>query len=82
VPGELSQELPMPAHFEQAGQLVTEEVVAEKFSCGPDLDEHLSSIRAYVDAGYDEVYVSQIGEGTGEEFFTWAGKELLPALRS
>jgi G6PDH family F420-dependent oxidoreductase len=81
VPGELSQELPMPAHFEQAGELVTEEMVSEKFSCGPDLGEHLESFRAYVDAGYDEVYVSQIG-GPGADYFRWAEQELLPALRS
>ena len=81
VPGELSQELPMPAHFEQAGQLVTEEMVAAKFSCGPDLDKHVSSFRDYVDAGYDEIYVSQIG-GAGQDYFRWGEQELLPALRS
>ncbi|MFP5321252.1 MAG: LLM class F420-dependent oxidoreductase [Acidimicrobiia bacterium] len=80
VPGELSQELPMPAHFEQAGQLVTKEMVGEKYSCGPDLDEHLGSFRSYAEAGYDEIYVSQIG-GAGEDYFRWAEEELLPALR-
>jgi G6PDH family F420-dependent oxidoreductase len=80
VPGELSQELPMPAHFEQAGQLVTEEMVSEKFSCGPDLDEHLESFQSYRDAGYDELYVSQIGTAD-EDYFRWAEQELLPALR-
>jgi len=80
VPGELSQELPMPAHFEQAGQLVTEEMISEKYSCGPDLDEHVASFREYEEAGYDEVYVSQIGEA-GEDYFRWAEGELLPALR-
>lgn len=80
VPGELSQELPMPAHFEQAGELVTEEMVSEKFSHGPDLDEHLESFQSYRDAGYDELYVSQIG-GAGEDYFRWAEQELLPALR-
>jgi G6PDH family F420-dependent oxidoreductase len=80
VPGELSQELPMPAHFEQAGQLVTKEMVSEKYSCGPALDEHLESFRSYAEAGYDEIYVSQIG-GAGDDYFRWAEEELLPALR-
>ena len=35
IPGEASQEFPMPAHFEQASQLVTEQMVAESISCGP-----------------------------------------------
>ena len=80
VPGESSQELPMPAHFEQAGALVTEDMVGEKFACGPDLQEHLDSLTAYREAGYDEIFVSQIGE-TSEEFFRFATDELLPALR-
>lgn len=62
IPGELSQELPVPAHFEQASQHVTPEMVAAKISCGPDPQRHADSIRRYLDAGYDEVYVTQIGE--------------------
>jgi G6PDH family F420-dependent oxidoreductase len=80
VPGESSQELPMPAHFEQAGALVTEDMVAEKFACGPDLQEHLGSLTEYQEAGYDEIFVSQIGP-TSEGFFRFAAHELLPALR-
>ena len=70
----------MPAHFEQAGALVTEEMVSEKFACGPDLDEHLASIAEFDEAGYDEIFVSQIGE-TSEGFFRFAREDLLPALR-
>lgn len=62
VPGELSQELPMPAHFEQAAQNVSEEMVAEKIPCGPDPERHVAAFRQYLDAGFDEVYVSQIGD--------------------
>jgi G6PDH family F420-dependent oxidoreductase len=80
VPGESAQELPMPAHFEQAGALVDEEMVSEKFACGPDLDEHLGSLTEYRDAGYDELYVSQIGPTSGG-FFQFAEQELLPAVR-
>jgi hypothetical protein len=32
LPGQLNQELPMPAHFEQAASLVTEDLVAEQMS--------------------------------------------------
>ena len=81
VPGEAAQELPMPAHFEQAGSIVTVEQVAEKYSCGPDVDAHVESFRAYESAGYDEVYAAQIG-GAGKDFFRFAADELLPRLRS
>ena len=59
--GELSQELPMPAHFEQASAKVTPDDVAESITCGPDPEKHASAIREYLDAGFDEVYVSQVG---------------------
>jgi G6PDH family F420-dependent oxidoreductase len=81
VPGELSQELPTPAHFEQAAQNVTEDMVADKIACGPDPERHLSAIRQYIDAGYDEIYVSQIGDDqTG--FFDFFARELRPRLES
>ena len=47
VPGELSQVLPTPRHFEQASQLVTEEMTAKAFVCGNDPDAHLEMIDKY-----------------------------------
>ena len=61
LPGELAQILPTPSHFEQAVELVTEDAIAEQIPCGPDLDRHIEALRAYEDAGFDEVYVQQIG---------------------
>lgn len=61
VPGQLSQELPMPAHFQQASSLVTEDQIGEIFACGPDPERHIAAIRPFLEAGFDEVYVSQIG---------------------
>jgi hypothetical protein len=62
LPGQLGQELPTPAHFEQASQLVTEEMVAEAFPCGPDPERHVAAIRQYLDAGYEVVHVQQMGK--------------------
>jgi G6PDH family F420-dependent oxidoreductase len=62
VPGELSQELPMPAHFEQAAQTVTPEMVTAKIACGPDPARFVSAFEQYLEAGFDQIYVSQIGE--------------------
>jgi coenzyme F420-dependent glucose-6-phosphate dehydrogenase len=79
VPGELSQELPLPRHFEQAAELVTPEALAEKLPLGPDAERHLDAIRAYVDAGFDHVYVHQIGPDQ-EGFFRFYEREVLPKL--
>ncbi len=73
LPGELAQILPTPAHFEQASQL------AQDTPCGPDVDRHVEAIKAYEQAGFDELYVNQIGAGQ-DAFFEAYRDEVLPRL--
>lgn len=80
LPGELSQELPTPAHFEQASQLVTEDKIAEFIVCGNDPQRHLEQIHKYIDAGFDHIYIHQIGPDQ-EGFFNFYGEQILPRLR-
>jgi G6PDH family F420-dependent oxidoreductase len=80
LPGELAQVLPTPRHFEQATQLVNEEMMDGSFALGPDAEKHLQQLESYVDAGYDEVYVQQIGSEQ-EGFFRFYETEILPKLR-
>ena len=80
LPGELSQELPTPAHFEQAAQLVTEDAVAEAIVCGPDPERHVAELRSYVEAGFDHVYVHQVGPDQ-EGFLDFYRREVLPRFR-
>lgn len=54
VPGELSQELAMPAHFEQVAEIVTEEDATKSLPCGPDPEVHADSLRQFAEAGFDE----------------------------
>jgi G6PDH family F420-dependent oxidoreductase len=77
LPGELAQVLPDPEHFQQAVELITEEMVAEAVPCGPDLERHVAALQEYADAGVDELYVQQIGGGH-EEFFAAYAREVLP----
>jgi G6PDH family F420-dependent oxidoreductase len=77
LPGELSQVLPTPTHFEQASELVTPDMVAGTVPCGDDPKRHLESLRQYVDAGFDEVYVQQIGPDQDAFFDGWA-RHVLP----
>jgi G6PDH family F420-dependent oxidoreductase len=79
VPGQLSQDLQTPEHFEMATDLVTPEMIGEKIPCGPDPEKHASVIRKYVDAGYDEIYVAQVGPNQ-EGFFDFYCRELAPLL--
>jgi G6PDH family F420-dependent oxidoreductase len=75
LPGELAQVIPTPAHFEQAAELVTEEMVS--VPVGPDIDAHVASLQEYVDAGVDELFVQQIGPNQDAFFEDWA-PEVLP----
>lgn len=77
LPGELAQVLPTPEHFEQACELVTEDMVAEVVPCGPDLERQIESFQRYADAGFDELYVQQIGLAD-ERFFEVYANEVLP----
>ncbi|HEX3795899.1 MAG TPA: TIGR03557 family F420-dependent LLM class oxidoreductase [Acidimicrobiales bacterium] len=77
--GQLSQELPMPAHFESAASNVTEDTVADAIACGPDPERHIKAITEYLDAGFDEVYVNQIGPDQAG-FFDFFSRDVLPRL--
>jgi G6PDH family F420-dependent oxidoreductase len=59
--GELGQELPMPAHFEQACATLRPQDVAEKVVCGPDPEPYRAAIDEYANAGFDHVYLHQVG---------------------
>jgi G6PDH family F420-dependent oxidoreductase len=77
LPGELAQVLPTPAHFEQAVELVTEEMIGESVPCGPDIERHVAALKEFEEAGFDELYVQQIGS-RHEEFFEVFAREVLP----
>ena len=77
VPGELSQVLPSPKHFEQAAQLVTQDKMTDAFVCGNDPQAHLDMIAQYAEAGFDEVYVGNTGPNSQGLFDLYA-EHVLP----
>ncbi|HEV2633524.1 MAG TPA: TIGR03557 family F420-dependent LLM class oxidoreductase [Actinocrinis sp.] len=79
LPGELAQVLPQPRHFEQASELVDRDMVADAIVCGDDVDAHLKQLKAFIDAGYDEIYVNQIGPDQ-RGFFDFYAAEILPQI--
>ena len=85
LPGELSQILPSPRHFEQASELVTRDSTAQSIAYGNDVKRHVDAFRPYAEAGIDVVHISQMG-GRGEQtstigFFEFYRDEVLPRLR-
>jgi G6PDH family F420-dependent oxidoreductase len=77
--GELAQELPTPAMFEQAVELVTEDMAVKGKALGPDPERYVTSIEEYVDAGFTELYVQQIGPDQ-EGFLRFWTSEVAPRL--
>jgi coenzyme F420-dependent glucose-6-phosphate dehydrogenase len=75
--GEMTQELPQPAHFEQAAELLSEDDMAEVVACGPDPERHVEMIQKYLDVGCDHVYFHQIGPDQ-DGFFEFYESEVLP----
>ena len=47
--------------------------------CGADPEKHLEALRKYADAGYDHVWVHQIGPEQ-EGFFRFYEQEIIPKL--
>jgi G6PDH family F420-dependent oxidoreductase len=74
-------DLPNPDSFDAAAQFVTADDVTESIPCGPDVAEHVEKIKPFVDAGFTEIGLVQIGGSHQEKFIGWAERELLPALR-
>jgi len=79
LPGQLFSELPLPSLFQKASELVSVEQVARLIPCGPDPEKHLNAIREYVKAGFDHIFIHQIGSGQ-EQFMNFYAREIFPRI--
>lgn len=77
--GEVTQELPNPSQFSDLVKSVTEDQVAEVIVCGPDAQRHLEKIEEFSKAGFDHVYVHQVGPDQAG-YLDFARKALLPEV--
>jgi G6PDH family F420-dependent oxidoreductase len=80
VPGEASRVLSSPRHFEQLTKLVPPSMMREKFVCGPNPEPHLQMIDKFTQAGFDHIYVANVGPHY-RDFFDLYEKQVLPQLR-
>jgi G6PDH family F420-dependent oxidoreductase len=79
LPGELAQVLPSPQHFEQASTLVTKEATGKSVVCGSEAQEHCNAFEPFEKAGFDEVYVANMGP-RWREMIAFYGEEVLPEV--
>ena len=78
----VNAELPGTAGFAGASQFVRSDDVADSIPCGPDVDAIVESVRPFVEAGFTDVALVQVGDEGQCDFLSLAEKELLPALRA
>jgi G6PDH family F420-dependent oxidoreductase len=78
----VNAEIPGTAGFTAASQFVRKDDISDAISCGPDVGEHVKAVKKFVDAGFTDVAVVQIGGDTQPAFLDWAERELMPALRA
>ena len=81
IPGELSTELPLPRHFEQAATAIQPADLRGKALTGTDVETYVSQISDLANAGYTHVFLHQVGTDQ-DAFFRFASERLLPAVRS
>jgi coenzyme F420-dependent glucose-6-phosphate dehydrogenase len=74
------QDIRNPEDFEQMAKLVQIENVANRMLISADLEEHAAEVQRYVDMGFDEIYVHNVGRDQAA-FIESFGAEVLPNLR-
>jgi G6PDH family F420-dependent oxidoreductase len=77
--GDLSTELRTVRHFEQVTAMITKEDVAKAITCGPDPEPYIKKLQEYLDAGYDHLYIHQVGPDQAG-FFRFYERELRDQL--
>jgi coenzyme F420-dependent glucose-6-phosphate dehydrogenase len=81
IPGELSAELPLPRHFEQAASVTEPADLRGSALIGTNVETYLSKFEELESAGYTHVFLHQVGTDQ-DAFFRFASERLLPAVRS
>ena len=78
----VNADLPTTAGFEGASTFVRPEDIADSIACGPDLDELAESLRPFLDAGFSDVAVVQVGDKYQDRFLDEVAEPLLEKLRA
>jgi len=80
LPGQLFSELPLPSLFEKAASLVSCDQIQRIIPCGPDPEKHLSAIQKYIAAGFDHIFIHQIGAHQ-EAFMEFYATKIFPRIK-
>jgi len=73
------QDIKNPEDFANIAKLVRIEHFANRMLISPDLEEHTAQIQKFVDMGFDEIYLHNVGRDQAA-FISTFGTEVLPNL--
>jgi coenzyme F420-dependent glucose-6-phosphate dehydrogenase len=77
MPGQLHQELRLPAYFDMTAKLVRPDDIEKVIICGGDKDQYIQKIKEFADAGFTHVYIHNVGPEQ-ESFMEFMKNEILP----
>lgn len=69
-----------PEDFREMAKLVRPENFRNRVTLTPDLDKHVELLQHYIDLGFDEIYVHNVGRNQ-DEYIERYGKEVIPHLK-
>lgn len=73
--GDLNTELRTVKHFEQVTAMISKKDIAKEVICGPDPEPYVKELQKFLDAGYDHLYIHQVGPDQAG-FFRFYEREL------
>ena len=74
------QDVRNPEDFENMAKLVRLEDFRNRMLISADLDEHAAQVQRFVEMGFDEIYLHNVGRNQ-DEFIAAFGAKVLPQLR-
>ena len=74
------QDIKNPEDFEQMAKLVRIEHFANRMLISADLEEHTAQIQKFVDMGFDEIYLHNVGRDQ-PAFIKAFGEKVIPGLK-
>ena len=76
----LNWELPTPKYFEDLAKMIDPETLTSHVACGNDPQRHIDEIKNFIKAGYDHVFIHQLGPYQ-EGFIKFYEEEVLPEFQ-
>lgn len=76
----LNWEIKTPKYFEELAKMTDPETLSSEIVCGNDPEKHIDEIKRFIDAGYDHVFVHQLGPQQ-KGFIDFYKDEVLPEFQ-